>query len=140
MKYLPFVSTVELRTLDDEPIVTESGHLRISHLDFLIGKLPIAGRLADPEFARGLEGGEIVEVQSEARKNLRDQAAAAEARGFWALENDHAKRIVAATLKPAQPYPGQLAHNFAPFIKAARGILDELPAVMDTQPAASAPS
>lgn len=130
MKYLPFVPALEASTLDGRPIVTEQGHLRISHVEFLLGHPALQGfpgRLADPAFAQGLDGGDFVELAVSARKSIRDQAGTAEERGYWAFEDEHAKRIVAATLKPAQPYPGQIAHNFAPFIKAARALRDEPP-------------
>lgn len=130
MKYLPFVPPVQMTTLDGEAIVLDEGPLMLTHVDFLLGhkNVNLPGRLAEAEFGRGLDGGDFVDLQVSARRALREQAGTAAQRGYWELEDEHARRIVSATLKPQMPYPGGIAHNFIGFIKAARALSDSPPA------------
>jgi hypothetical protein len=121
MKHIEFVKTIALENVNGDPLVDEKGATQTcSPLEFF------RGRIADPAFVEGMDSGDGVDLQFETRRSLRLQEKEAEARGYWELEDEQAKRLKAATDKGA--YHKALAFNLVPFIRAVRAMTTPAPA------------
>lgn len=116
MKRIQFVKTIELENVNGDPLLNETGGGRAtcSQLEFF------RGRVSDSVFIEGSDSGDGIDLQYEARRALRLQAEEAEALGYWELEDEPAKRLLAATNKGA--YHKSLAFNLVPFVRAVRAM------------------
>jgi len=79
-------------------------------------------RMGDAAFIGNLKGYDAAEFVFRAREQLRAQCAKDD--GLLVLEDQVARGIVDATLKPKTDYNTELLHNFWPFIQAVKAIQD----------------
>lgn len=113
MKRIEFVKTIELENITGDPLVDEKGvQQTCSQLEFF------RGRISDALFVESMDSGDGCDIQYETRRSMRLQEKEAEARGYWELEDEQAKRIKTASDKGT--YHKALAFNLVPFIRAVR--------------------
>jgi hypothetical protein len=114
MKYVKFVETTPIC----DPIS-----------DKVVGKVTqrevLLGLTAMPLFVSGKTGIEAIELALAARTAVREQAGDVTKVGFWALEDDHAERLIACA--KAYPFDGVIAESALPFLRAVAGQTSEPP-------------
>jgi len=98
------------------------------------------GRVTEPKFVEGLSAMAGVCLVVETSQELKKQAAAAKARGFWLLDKDPAERLKAATEEPRSKeqvaqgvlaYDIATAHNFFPAMTAIKDMCKHEPAAVE---------
>lgn len=125
MQHITYVHDMPATTIAGDPIpkrdprtgaALEGQQEHARQVDFMLG------RLGDPKFIEGLSAIDGAVLILETRRALREQEESAKARGYWALEDEPAKRLKEATEKPSaeRPIAQEIAHNFVDFMLAIR--------------------
>lgn len=124
MKRMNYEPTIQMTTILGDPVPPNffaDGSLvtpSFPQLRFLLE------RLTDPKYPGQRQGIEAVEYVLAARAELRDQAKAANERGYWLMEDDRADSLKAVIMQPTGGYHPAIAHNLHPFLVAARDMKD----------------
>jgi hypothetical protein len=144
MKEIPYVADIHMEAPNEEPYYripgvadgfTQNATRRVPKPDGSIGDEPNAPwmvrqiaflleRVADAKFVEGMDAIDGELLRDDVRGVIKRQRELAPKRGCWRLENDdHANRIMQATVKPAAPMqPAALTFNCVPFIRAVKAM------------------
>lgn len=97
----------------DKPVFDQSGEQQwLVVEDFLLQ------RTGDTKFVDGLDAAEAIETQLTTRKELREELAKDD--GLIVLEDSRGRRVIDSIMKPTSGYRADIAHNLAPFTRAAK--------------------